>query len=96
MRFARLFSTVVLMLMPVSLRAAEPETIKNSLRMTLVVIPAGEFQMGEKEEGVAIMKAYPYAGPDFRKSDDAPQHRVRITKPFYMSIYETRLRELIG
>jgi formylglycine-generating enzyme required for sulfatase activity len=48
---------------------ALPKQMTNSIGMKLVLIPAGEFQMGS---------------PDSEK----PQHRVRITKPFYLSVYE--------
>ena len=44
--------------------------ITNSIGMKLVLIPAGEFTMGE------------------RLSMFEQQHRVRITKPFYLGIYE--------
>ncbi|MBM4051085.1 MAG: hypothetical protein FJ279_38800, partial [Planctomycetes bacterium] len=44
--------------------------------MLLVYIPAGEFTMGspEHEKG--------------REPNEGPLHRVRITKPFYMGVYE--------
>jgi len=48
--------------------------ITNSIGMKLALIPAGEFLMGSPEgEG---------------DSDEHPQHRVRITKPFYIGVYE--------
>jgi formylglycine-generating enzyme required for sulfatase activity len=94
MNFARLLSTVVLILMPVSLRAAGPETTTNSLGMTLVLIPAGEFQMGAEEDPTDTLKAFPYANPKWLEGE-TPRHRVRITKPFYMSIYETRLKDFL-
>ncbi len=43
-------------------------------------IPAGSFTMGSP------------AGELARKADE-PQHKVTISKPFYMAIYETRQRE---
>jgi formylglycine-generating enzyme required for sulfatase activity len=56
------------------LSTAEP--ITNSIGMKLVPIPAGEFQMG-------------FIEPDkFASGDEKPVHRVRITKPFYMGMYE--------
>jgi formylglycine-generating enzyme required for sulfatase activity len=47
----------------------------NSIGMRLTLIPAGEFKMGssEGEEG---------------DDDEKPQHRVRITRPFYLGVYE--------
>jgi formylglycine-generating enzyme required for sulfatase activity len=52
-----------------------PEEITNSIGMKLKLIPPGEFLMGspESEEG---------------RSDDEHQHRVQITKPFYLGTYE--------
>jgi formylglycine-generating enzyme required for sulfatase activity len=44
------------------------QVIENSLGMKLVVIPAGEFEMGSNEG----------------EEDEQPIHRVRITKPFWM------------
>ena len=48
----------------------------NSIAMKLVRIPAGEFKMGtpSSEKGHA--------------TDEAPVHRVRITRPFFMGAYE--------
>jgi formylglycine-generating enzyme required for sulfatase activity len=47
----------------------------KGVKMALVMIPAGEFMMGS---------------PDSDKdadNDEMPQHRVRITKPFYLGKY---------
>lgn len=53
--------------------------ITNSIGMKLVLIPTGEFLMGspEDEEG--------------RAANEGPQHRVRITKPFYLGMHEVTL-----
>jgi formylglycine-generating enzyme required for sulfatase activity/serine/threonine protein kinase len=53
-----------------------PRQITNSIGMTLMLIPAGEFMMGS---------------PDSDKdanSNEKPQHRVRITRPFYLGATE--------
>ena len=50
--------------------------ITNSIGMKLTLIPAGTFLMGS---------------PDSDKNahdDEKPQHRVRITRPFYLGVYE--------
>ena len=52
------------------------DSITNSIGMTLKLIPAGEFMMGspdnDKDAGI----------------DEKPQHRVRISKSFYLGVYE--------
>ncbi len=51
-------------------------TMTNSVGMKLTRIPVGEFLMGS-------------AGSDpGAREDEQPQHRVRITRPFYMGTYE--------
>ena len=50
--------------------------ITNSIGMKLKLIPAGEFLMGSPDsDGIA-------------ESNEKPQHRVRITKPFYLGLHE--------
>ena len=52
--------------------ALDAKTLTNSIGMTLVLIPAGEFLMGS-------------LGSDSDAQDpERPQHRVRITRPFYL------------
>ena len=64
----------------------------GGVKMELVLIPAGEFKMGSGESAEATAaffnKTY---GEDFLTADffkdEHPQHRVRITKPFYLGTY---------
>ncbi len=49
--------------------------ITNSIGMKLVLIPAGEFLMGSPDSDKTAARW------------ERPQHRVRITKPYYMGIY---------
>lgn len=58
-----------------------PKEITNSIGMKLVLIPAGEFQMGspDSEEG--------------RQDNEGPVHRVRITRPFHMGQFEVTQAE---
>jgi len=53
-----------------------PKEITNKIGMRLVLIPAGEFMMGSPESD---RDAFPL---------EKPQHRVRITQPFYMGVTE--------
>jgi len=53
-------------------------TITNSIGMQLALIPAGQVLMGSSSKVL-----------DYDASDnEMPQHRVRITRPFYLGIYE--------
>ncbi len=45
-------------------------------KIELVLVPAGDFMMGSPQEE-----------PE-HKADESPQHRVRITQPFYMGVTE--------
>ena len=51
------------------------EVITNSIGMKLALIPGGDFLMGSPASEVG-------------RYDGESQHRVRITKPFYMGIHE--------
>ena len=64
--------------------------ITNSIGMKLVLIPPGEFMMGSPKELIdeelktpGIVDWYEETVPH-----EGPQHRVRITKPFYLGVYE--------
>jgi len=51
-------------------------SLTNSVNMKLALIPAGEFLMGAPESDRDAAK------------DEGPQHRVRISRPFYIGIHE--------
>lgn len=69
--------------------AAPPAAI-DTLGISFVQVPMGEFSMGSNESVESLAVAYP--GLERSRfeglSDEAPVHRVRITKPFEMSRYE--------
>ena len=55
--------------------------------MEFVLIPAGEFVMGSNLPPDQLAEMFPQWRPrDFE--GESPQHRVRITKPFYLGKYE--------
>ena len=64
---------------------ASPQ-LTNLLGMRLVLIPAGEFLMGNDESIPSLQKAYPLMEPVRLEAlvDEAPVHRVRLTRAFYM------------
>ena len=66
-----------------------PDEITNSIGMKLKLIPAGEFLMGSAKSPQEILRMF-----DLRESfpvnfaNEHPQHKVRITKPFYFGVHE--------
>ena len=75
--------------------SAAPAVLVNSLGMTLVRVPAGEFWMGSDEPIDALQKDFPGMGVErFRElSDEAPVHKVRITRDFYMGATEVTVAQ---
>ncbi len=68
---------VVLTLISDYARSGEsPKYFTNSIGMRFRLIPAGEFMMGARESESDLL------------GDEGPQHRVRITKPFYLGVTE--------
>lgn len=70
-----------------------PVEITNSIGMKLVLIPPGEFDMGSTQEevdrllGKARQNNWPRWYTD-RLPGEAPRHRVRITRAFYLGVCE--------
>lgn len=71
-------------------RLNQPVVETNSLGMKFALIPPGEFVMGSDKETIAPLlaegndAAWWYAGI----ASEAPSHRVRITKPYYIGVHE--------
>jgi formylglycine-generating enzyme required for sulfatase activity len=64
------------------------EERNNSLGMNLALIPAGEFQMGTSPDDVEKRMQFKSSYKKEYAILEQPQHRVRITRPFYLGAYE--------
>jgi formylglycine-generating enzyme required for sulfatase activity/serine/threonine protein kinase len=66
-----------------------PVEITNSIGMKLVLIPPGEFMMGSPKELIEEELKIPGIEDWYRERlpGEGPQHRVRLTKPFYLGMY---------
>jgi len=65
-----------------------PEEMTNSIGMKLKLIPAGKFMMGSNESRGDLESAGFVLADGFDNSDEHPEHKVEITKPFYFGIHE--------
>jgi sulfatase modifying factor 1 len=57
----------------------------NTVGMTMILIPPGQFAMGSPEGPDELKKAFPHEIPP---GDEQPVHTVTISKPFYLAKYE--------
>ncbi len=66
----------------------------NSIGMKLKLIPAGEFMMGLRKSWQELVRLFDW-DEDVAKglTGEQPQHRVRITRPFYLGVYEVTQAE---
>jgi formylglycine-generating enzyme required for sulfatase activity len=68
----------------------------NSVGMELVLIPPGEFEMGTAEEQLVSLRESASFQPVLDwLSAESPRHRVRITRPFYLGIYEVTRTQFV-
>lgn len=69
-----------------TLFASLPAMSRNSLRMDMVLIPEGSFQMGSAQSANDL--SVRFGGPTEWFEPEYPRHFVRISKPLYMSTCE--------
>jgi sulfatase modifying factor 1 len=75
--------------------------ITNSLNMKLRLIPPGEFQMGATDAEVDLLNPDNVLPEDWwfrrfikdRLQSERPQHRVRLTQPFYLGAHEVTVAQ---
>ena len=67
---------------------SDAQAFTNTLGMKFKRIPAGEFLMGDEESLTELKEAFGGLPEGFDNSDEHPRHKVRITRPFYMGVYE--------
>lgn len=70
--------------------APGPQAWTNSLGMVFVKVPAGSFLMGSDETPETLARDYPRLEPQrlTQLADEAPVHRVLISRDFYMGQHE--------
>ncbi|HEX4128416.1 MAG TPA: SUMF1/EgtB/PvdO family nonheme iron enzyme [Pirellulales bacterium] len=73
-----------------------PVETTNAIGMKMVLIPPGDFLMGSPEAQIDDLVRYEkragfHPAKDF--ANELPQHRVTITRPFYMSVAETAVEQ---
>ena len=74
---------------------AAPEVIENLLGMKFVLVPAGEFMMGSDESADVLARDFPLLERKrfVELADEAPVHRVRISRAFYLGQHEVTVAQ---
>src|SRR5690606_17477478 len=72
-----------------------PKQIENSIGMKFVLIPPGEYMMGSEESPDSYARSFPqYERKRFLElGDEAPLHKVRITRAFYLGQHEVTVAQ---
>ncbi len=70
-------------------KKASEKTSQNSIGIELIQVQPGEFLMGGQVAAETVVKTFPESKVKAGTlSDEYPQHRVQITKPFLLGKYE--------
>lgn len=86
-----IFACLIVASSVVSVVAAEPDSLTNSLGMKLVRIDPGTFVMGQAGPASDYKLTKHPAQFDDADWDERPTHRVTISQPFYMATTEVTL-----
>lgn len=65
----------------------------NSLGMQMIQIPSGSFVMGSSEADIAWAMTTLSTGAPVSLEHEYPFHKVRISRPFYMSSHEVTVKQ---
>ena len=74
-----------------TLFASLPASRRNSLRMDMVLIPEGTYQMGSAQSASDL--SVRFGGPTEWFEPEYPRHAVRVSKPLYMSTCEVTVAQ---
>ncbi len=69
--------------------------LSPNVTIKLVWIPAGEFMMGSRDSAAQIAQEYKIGPEDLFKSEH-PQHKVRLSKGFYIGAFEVTKGQYIA
>ena len=73
-----------------------PAEMKNCIGMKMALIPPGEFLMGGEVSPQEVERSFKQPAGNLKWYEtEHPQHTVRITKPFYMGVYEVTQAEYV-
>jgi len=80
---------------PTAKKETSESLITNTLGMQLKLIPAGEFLMGSTETKADLERMGISLYEGFGMSAEQPQHRVKISRNFYMGVHEVTLNQFL-
>ncbi len=66
----------------------------NSIGMSMVAVPAGEFMMGAESDRIDTLNQFLYCDPRWLDGE-YPRHRVRIARPLYVGQCEVTLGQFL-
>lgn len=75
----------------------KPQAYTNSIGMRFELIPPGDFQMGSTDAEIKELVKGVVAGREQSQvRDEAPRHKVTLSKPYYLGTYEVRVKDYVA